>query len=169
MPSPSAPRIALGPEGAPAWMAEAITAGGGHVVPVPQAEGLIWASPRDANTVFVALNNWQSGDYKPYIVRSNDRGRTWTNISGNLPPKHNVWSVVQDHVNPNLLFAGTEFGVFVTVDGGGNWSALRGGMPSIQVRDMQVQRRETDLVIATFGRGFYILDDYSALREVTCW
>ena len=127
----------------------------------------VWASPRDANTIFVALNNWQLGDYKPYIVRSNDRGRTWTNISGNLPPKHNVWSVVQDHVNSNLLFAGTEFGVFVSVDGGGNWSALRGGMPSIQVRDMQVQRRETDLVVATFGRGFYILDDYSALREVT--
>jgi photosystem II stability/assembly factor-like uncharacterized protein len=127
----------------------------------------VWASPRDANTVFVALNNWQLGDYKPYIVRSTDRGRTWTNISGNLPPKHNVWSVVQDHVNSNLLFAGTEFGVFVSVDGGGSWSALRGGMPSIQVRDMQVQRRETDLVIATFGRGFYILDDYSALREVT--
>ena len=127
----------------------------------------VWASPRDANTIFVALNNWQSGDYKPYIVRSNDRGRTWTNISGNLPPKHNVWSVVQDHVNSNLLFAGTEFGVFVTVDGGGNWTALRGGLPSIQVRDMQVQRRETDLAIATFGRGFYILDDYSALREVT--
>ena len=127
----------------------------------------VWASPRDANTVLVALNNWQSGDYKPYIVRSSDRGRTWTNISGNLPPKHNIWSVVQDHVNSNLLFAGTEFGVFVSVDGGGNWSALRGGMPSIQVRDMQVQRRETDLVVATFGRGFYILDDYSALREVT--
>jgi hypothetical protein len=127
----------------------------------------VWASPRDANTIFVALNNWQLGDYKPYIVRSNDRGRTWTNISGNLPAKHNVWTVVQDHVNGNLLFAGTEFGVFVSVDGGTNWSALRGGMPSIQVRDMQVQKRETDLVIATFGRGFYILDDYSALREVT--
>jgi hypothetical protein len=126
----------------------------------------VWASPRDANMVFVALNNWQLGDYKPYIVRSSDRGRTWTNISGNLPAKHNVWSVVQDHVNSNLLFAGTEFGVFVTVDGGGNWTALRGGLPSIQVRDMQVQRRETDLVIATFGRGFYILDDYSALREL---
>jgi len=127
----------------------------------------VFASPRDANTIFVSLNNWHLGDYKPYIVRSSDRGRTWTNISGNLPAKHNVWTVVQDHVNGNLLFAGTEFGVFVSVDGGTNWSALRGGMPSIQVRDMHVQKRETDLVIATFGRGFYILDDYSALREVT--
>jgi len=127
----------------------------------------VFASPRDANTVFVSLNNWHLGDYKPYIVRSNDRGRTWTNISGNLPAKHDVWSVVQDHVNSNLLFAGTEFGVFVSVDGGTNWTALKGGLPSIQVRDMQVQKRETDLAIATFGRGFYVLDDYSALREVT--
>lgn len=125
------------------------------------------ASPRDANTVFVSLNNWQQGDYKPYIVRSSDRGRTWANISGNLPAKHNVWSVIQDHVNGNLLFAGTEFGVFASVDGGTNWTKLAGGLPSIQARDMQVQKRETDLVIATFGRGFYILDDYSALREVT--
>jgi hypothetical protein len=75
--------------------------------------------------------------------------------------------VVQDHVSGNLLFAGTEFGVFVSVDGGANWTALKGGLPSIQVRDMQVQKRETDLAIATFGRGFYVLDDYSALREVT--
>ena len=127
----------------------------------------VFASPRDANTIFVTLNNWQLGDYKPYIVRSNDRGRTWTNISANLPPKHNVWTIVQDHVNGNLLFAGTEFGVFVSVDGGAGWTALNGGLPSIQVRDMHVQKRETDLVIATFGRGFYILDDYSALREVT--
>lgn len=127
----------------------------------------VFASPRDANTIFVTLNNWQLGDYKPYIVRSNDRGRTWSNISGNLPPKHNVWTIVQDHVNGNLLFAGTEFGVFVSVDGGAGWTALNGGLPSIQVRDMHVQKRETDLVIATFGRGFYILDDYSALREMT--
>ena len=70
----------------------------------------VFASPRDANTVFVALNNWQRGDYKPYLVKSTDRGRTWTNIAGNLPDRHDVWSVIQDHVNGNLLFAGTEFG-----------------------------------------------------------
>jgi hypothetical protein len=127
----------------------------------------VFASARDANTVFASFNNWQLGDYKPYVVRSTDRGRTWTNITGNLPPKHDVWSIVQDHVNGNLLFAGTEFGVFVSVDGGANWTPLKGGLPSIQVRDMQVQKRETDLAIATFGRGFYVLDDYSALREVT--
>ena len=66
----------------------------------------------------MTLNNWQRGDYKPYVVKSTDRGRTWTNISGNMPAKHDVWSVIQDHVNGNLLFVGTEFGLFFTVDGG---------------------------------------------------
>jgi hypothetical protein len=126
----------------------------------------VFASPRDANTVFVALNNWQRGDYKPYLVRSTDRGRTFANITGNLPERHDVWAVIQDHVNGNLLFAGTEFGVFTSVDGGQRWIQLKGGMPVAQARDMTVQKRENDLVVATFGRGFYVLDDYSALREL---
>ena len=126
----------------------------------------VFASPRDANVVFVTLNNWQRGDYKPYVVKSGDRGRTWTNITGDLPDRHDVWSIIQDHVNGDLLFAGTEFGLFVTVDGGRHWAQMKGGLPVIQVRDMTVHRREHDLVIATFGRGFYILDDYSALRSI---
>jgi photosystem II stability/assembly factor-like uncharacterized protein len=127
----------------------------------------VFASPRDANTVFAALNNWQRGDYKPYLVKSTDRGRTWTNITGDLPARHDVWSVIQDHVDGNLLFAGTEFGLFTSLDGGGHWVQLKGNMPITQVRDMTVQRRENDLVLGTFGRGFYILDDYSALRDIT--
>jgi photosystem II stability/assembly factor-like uncharacterized protein len=126
----------------------------------------VFPSPLDADTVFVSLNNWQRGDYKPYIVKSTDRGRTWTNITGNLPDRHDVYSVIQDHVNGNLLFAGTEFGVFTSFDGGQRWVQLKGGLPVIQVRDMAVQRRENDLVLGTFGRGFYVLDDYSALREM---
>ena len=126
----------------------------------------VFPSPRDANTVFATLNNWQRGDYKPYLVKSLDRGRTWTNITGDLPDRHDVWTIVQDHVNGELLFAGTEFGLFATVDGGKRWVQLKGGMPNIQVRDLAVQRRENDLVLATFGRGFYVLDDYSALREI---
>jgi len=78
-----------------------------------------------------------------------------------------VWAVAQDHVNPNLLFAGTEFGLYITVDGGHHWTQLNGGLPVTQVRDLTIQRRENDLVIATFGRGFYILDDYAPLRELT--
>ncbi len=127
----------------------------------------VMASPRDADVIFAALNNWQVGDYRPYIVRSNDRGRTWTNISGDLPDLHDVWAIAQDHVNGDLLFAGTEFGLFFSVDAGRRWVQLHGGMPPAQVRDIDVQRRENDVVMATFGNGFWVLDDYSPLREVS--
>jgi hypothetical protein len=100
-------------------------------------------------------------------MRSADRGRTFTSISGNLPDRHPVWAIVQDHMNGNLLFAGTEFGLFFTADGGTRWVQLKGGLPVAQVRDLDVQKRETDLALGTFGRSFYVLDDYSALREVS--
>ena len=127
----------------------------------------VFASRRDVNTVFVALNNWQRGDFNPYLVKSTDRGRTWEPISGNLPPMHDVWSIIQDHENGDLLFAGTEFGVFTSFNGGEEWLQLKGGLPPAQIRDMAVQRREDDLVLGTFGRGFYVLDDLSPLREMT--
>jgi photosystem II stability/assembly factor-like uncharacterized protein len=127
----------------------------------------VFASPRDVDTAFATLNNWQRGDHRPYVVRSSDRGRTWSNITANLPDRHGTWSIVQDHVNGNLLFLGTELALFASVDGGGHWVPLRGGMPPIQVRDPAVQKREHDLVLATFGRGFYVLDDFSPLREIT--
>ncbi len=126
----------------------------------------VFASPHDADTVFVALNNWQNGDYQPYLVMSTDRGRHWANITGNLPPRHDVWTVAQDRRDPDLLFVGTEFGLFVSLDRGGHWTPLGGGMPPAQVRDLQIQSREDDLVVATFGRGLYVLDDYSALRAI---
>ena len=127
----------------------------------------VFASPREAGTVFVTLNNYQRGDYKPYIVRSTDKGRNWTLISGNLPARSGAWSIVQDHVSGNLLFAGLEFGVWFTVDGGQSWTQLKGGIPTTQARDLTIQRRENDLVVGTFGRGAFILDDYSALRDLT--
>jgi photosystem II stability/assembly factor-like uncharacterized protein len=122
-------------------------------------------SRHDPNVVYASFNNHKAGDYKPYLLRSPDRGRTWTSIAGNLPTRGPVWAVAEDHVDPNLLFAGTEFGVFVTVDGGKRWVRLEGGLPTIPVRDLAIQRRENDLVLATFGRGFYVLDDYSPLRK----
>jgi photosystem II stability/assembly factor-like uncharacterized protein len=127
----------------------------------------VFASPRDADTVFATLNNWQRGDYKPYVVKSTDRGKTWSNITANLPDKHDTWAIAQDHVNGDLLFVGTEFALFTSVDGGKQWVAMKGGMPQAQVRDLAIQRRENDLVLATFGRGFYVLDDYSPLRAIT--
>ncbi|MCL4846079.1 MAG: glycosyl hydrolase [Acidobacteria bacterium] len=121
----------------------------------------------DPNTVYVALDDHKSGDFKPYLVKSPDRGRTWQSIAGDLPDRHLVWRVVQDHVKPDLLFAGTEFGLFFTVDGGRRWLKLGGGVPTISFRDLAIQRRENDLVGASFGRGFYVFDDYSPLREAS--
>jgi photosystem II stability/assembly factor-like uncharacterized protein len=127
----------------------------------------IIASNHDANTVYVAFENHQNADFKPYLFKSADAGRTWTSIKANLPANWPVWGIAEDHVNPNLLFAGTEFGLFFTIDGGQKWIQLRGGLPTIQVRDIAIQRRENDLVLATFGRGIYILDNYSPLRSIT--
>jgi photosystem II stability/assembly factor-like uncharacterized protein len=120
----------------------------------------------DAGTVYVALDDHKSGDFRPYLVKSTDRGRTWRSIAGDLPDRHLVWRVVQDHVKPDLLFTATESGIFFTTDGGARWVKLTGGMPTISFRDLAIQRRENDLVGASFGRGFYVLDDYSALRDV---
>jgi hypothetical protein len=127
---------------------------------------VVFASGKDVNTVYVAFNHYQRGDFNPYLLKSTDRGRTWTSIAGNLPARHSVWSVVEDHVNPELLFAGTEFGLFVTIDGGATWSKVSGA-PTIMFRDLEVQKREGDLICGTFGRGIYILDDYAALRGLT--
>lgn len=121
----------------------------------------------DADTVYVALDNHKFGDYQPYLLRSTDRGRSWRNMGGDLPERHLVWRLVQDHVNPELFFAGTEFGVFFTVDAGKKWVKLTGDAPTISFRDLAIQRRENDLVGATFGRGFWILDDYTPLRGVS--
>jgi photosystem II stability/assembly factor-like uncharacterized protein len=125
------------------------------------------ASRHDANTVYAAFNNYQRGDFKPYLLKSTDRGKSWTSIAGDLPARHFVWSIVEDHLNQNLLFVGTEFGLFCTVDGGKHWVQLRGGLPVIAFRDLALQSRANDLVCGTFGRGFYILDDYTPLRHLT--
>lgn len=124
----------------------------------------IAASQFDAGTVFAAFDNHKQGDFKPYLLKSTDKGKTWTSIAGDLPQRGTVYAVAQDHVNPDLLFAGTEFGIFFTNDGGKRWIQLTGNFPLIAVRDIAIQRRENDLVLATFGRGFYILDDYTPLR-----
>jgi len=121
-------------------------------------------SQHDPNTVYATFNNHQSGDFKPYVLKSTDLGKTWTSIAGDLPARGDVWVIAEDTQDRNLLFAGTEFGAYVTRDGGARWVKL-GGLPTIQVRDIAIQKRANDLVVATFGRGFYILDDYAALRE----
>ncbi len=126
----------------------------------------ISASQHDENTVYAAFENHKRSDFAPYLLKSTDRGRSWTSIKGNLPANHPVLAFAEDHVNPKLLFAGTEFGVFFTNDGGQKWVQLKGGMPTISVRDLAIQKRENDLVVGTFGRSVYILDDYTPLRTL---
>ncbi len=125
------------------------------------------ASPMDPDMVFAAVDRHKTGDFQPYLLKSVDRGRTWSSIAGDLPDRHLVWSIAQDHERKELLFAGTEFGIFFTVDGGDHWLKLEGGVPTIAFRDLVIQRRESDLVGGSFGRGIYILDDYSPLRQVS--
>jgi hypothetical protein len=127
----------------------------------------IVASQTDVGTAYVVFENHQNGDFKPYIFKTADRGRGWASISGNLPENGAVYALAEDPVNPKLLFAGTEYGLYFTTIGGEKWIKLTGGLPTIQVRDLAIQKRENDLVVGTFGRGIYILDDYTSLRSVT--
>jgi photosystem II stability/assembly factor-like uncharacterized protein len=136
-------------------------------VPEKTYVNMIVTSNYDASTVYAVFNNHKNGDFKPYILESKDKGKTWNPIQGNLPERGSVYSFAQDHKNKKLLFVGTEFGVHFSQDGGNKWQALKSGLPTIAVRDLAIQEREDDLVLGTFGRGFYVLDDYSPLREIT--
>ena len=124
------------------------------------------ASQHDPATVFVVADNHKEGDYTPYLFESNDHGRSWRSIAGDLPGGIVIWSVEQDHVRPDLLFLGTEHGIYFTPNRGTNWILLGSGAPTISFRDLEIQRRDSDLVGATFGRGFYVLDDYAPLRDM---
>ena len=117
----------------------------------------------DANTVYVSLDNHKEGDLNPYLYKSSDLGKTWKSISNNIPDRTLIWRLVQDHVEKDLLFLATEFGVYTSLNGGDYWQKLP-GTPTISFRDLVIQKRENDLVAASFGRGFFVLDDYSALR-----
>ncbi|MEM6845145.1 MAG: glycosyl hydrolase [Bacteroidota bacterium] len=125
----------------------------------------LWASQHDEQVVYAAFNHHKYGDFQPYLYKSTDQGRSWISISTNLPKRGSVYAIAEDHEDPNLLFAGTEFGAFFSNNGGQQWTQLKGGLPTIAVRDMAIQARENDLVLGTFGRGFYVLDDYSSLRN----
>ena len=89
---------------------------------------------------------------------------SWQKISNNLPERGSVYCIEEDHIDPELLFCGTEFGVFFSSNGGKRWKQIKSGVPTIAVRDVAIQERESDLVLGTFGRGFYVLDNYSCLR-----
>ncbi len=125
------------------------------------------ASRHAQDTVYLSFDNHKNGDFAPYLLKSTDAGQTWKSIKGDLPERGSVLALAEDHVNADLLFAGTEFGLFFTIDGGKKWVRLKGGLPTIAVKDLAVQRQVDDLAVGTFGRGIYILDDYSLLRTLT--
>ena len=124
------------------------------------------ASPHDPGTAFVAASHWQTGDYTPYAYMTTDYGQTWRRITGNLPARGWVHVVRQDPKNPDLLFLGTEFGIFASWDRGGGWHSIRNGMSAAPVRDLWVHPRDNDLIIATHGRGIYILEDIAPLQKL---
>lgn len=127
----------------------------------------IEASKHNTNTVFAVADAHKFGDFKPYLYISENRGRSWQSITGDLPKDTIIWALKQDHVDENLLFIGTEFGMYFSPNKGDNWIKLSAGVPTISFRDIEIHERDNDLVGATFGRGFYVLDDYSPLRELS--
>ena len=135
-------------------------------VPYKTYISCVVASRHDPDTIYASFDNHKNGDFKPYILKSTDRGLTWSSVAGDLGEREIVYSLAEDHIRAELLFVGTEFGAYYTLDGGEQWYKI-GGLPTIAVRDVDIQRRENDVALATFGRGFYIVDDYSPLQVVT--
>ena len=140
-----------------------------HIAGVPDMTYVsrLEASQHDANVVYAAFDNHKTGDFKPYVLKSSDRGKTWTSIAGDLPSRGSTYALVEDRVDPKLLFLGTEYGLFVSQNAGSAWIPLKGSFPTVAVRDLWFQKRHDDLVIATFGRGFWVLDDVSPLRTMS--
>ncbi|PIB39485.1 WD40/YVTN/BNR-like repeat-containing protein [Maribacter sp. 4G9] len=126
----------------------------------------IEASVHSPNVVFVSADAHKFGNFTPYLFMSNDRGRTWKSIVGNLPDKTIVWVIKQDFIDPDLLFIGTEYGIYFSPNKGVNWIPLKSGLPTIPFRDIELHPKDNDLVGASFGRGFFVLDDYSPLRGI---
>ncbi len=135
-------------------------------VPAGTRVNMITASLFDENVLFACFNNQRQGDFKPYVLKSTDKGKTWVSVVGDLPERGTVYCIKQDFKDPNLWFVGTEFGAFFTNSEGKKWTKLA-GLPTIAIYDLDIQQRECDLVAASFGRGFYVLDDYSPLRQLS--
>lgn len=120
----------------------------------------------DAFTAYVAINNYRNDDFSNYLYKTTDAGKTWVSITGNLPKNRVVRTVREDTRNPDVLYLGTELGLFVTLDGGKNWTALKANMPTLPFNDLVIHPRDNDLVLGTHGRGIWILDNIQAIQEM---
>jgi len=126
----------------------------------------IKADLHNDQVAYVALDNHKFGEYSPYLYKTSNGGKSWKPIINGLPEDTFVWRIVQDHIDPNLLFLASEYGLYFSNNQGEKWIKFSTGLPTISVRDLVIQKRENDLVLATFGRGFYVLDDFSSLRKL---
>jgi len=120
----------------------------------------------DPGTAYVAVDNHRTDDWKPYLFKTTDYGKTWTSVVGNLPAKGNINALREDYDNPNLLFVGTEFGLYVTLDGCKEWKRFMTGLPSVRVDDILIHPRDRDLIVATHGRSIWIMDDITPLEKM---
>lgn len=139
---------------------------------IPDVPETLWVSRVESShfdkaVCYVTFDGHRSDDFHPYVYRTKDFGRTWGNIAHNLPDGHCVYVIREDMKNRNLLFAGTEFGVFASLDGGQSWTQLKNGMPTVAVHDLLIHPRASDLIAGTHGRGVYILDDITPLQQFT--
>ena len=140
-----------------------------HVMGAPKGGYVSRLEPShaDAATVYVSFDNHRSSDYGIYIFRTTNYGDSFQRITNGIPPEAGTVHVIrEDPANPNLLFAGTEFGLFVTFDKGANWRHMKNGLPTVPVFDVQIHPRDHDLILATHGRAIWIMDDISALEQV---
>ncbi len=124
-------------------------------------------SAHDDRTIYTVASAHEDDDFRPFVAVSTDRGETWRRIDASLPTEGSVLSLVEDPVNPDLLFAGTHFGVFATIDRGNRWFPLQLNLPTNPIHDMVIHPREGDLVVGTHGRGIWILDSLAGLRGLT--
>lgn len=154
-------RVQVSSDGGAAWNRVASIPG----LPAAAFVNDVETSLHDAATLYVVADNHKNGDFAPYLFESRDLGRTWRSMAGDLPKNTIVWAIQQDHVRPELFFVGTEFGIYMSPNAGKNWHKL-GSLPTIPFRDLKLHRRDDDLVGASFGRGFFVLDDYGPLREL---
>ena len=126
----------------------------------------IRASRYNKEEAWIVVNNYRKGDFSPYIYRTKDFGKSWTRIVDNTKVKGYAHTVLQDPVEPNLVFAGTENGLWISMDEGKNWAQLKNGFSSVSTTDLTIQERESALIIGTFGRSIWILDDLISLRKI---
>ncbi|MBA3949837.1 MAG: hypothetical protein H0X44_07830, partial [Acidobacteria bacterium] len=120
----------------------------------------------DAATAYVALDNHRNNDWKPYLFKTSDYGRTWAPAMGDLPAMGHINAVEEDHINLHLLFVGTEFGLYVTLDGGKTFTPFSTGLPRVRIDDLLIHPRDNDLIVATHGRSIWIADDISPLQQL---